>query len=577
VLANPSARDNGCMLRALILTTVLLVVPGAVFGQTLSILHINVVLLDAEQRRTPVPHHALLISDNPPTTAPRRIITAMDGTADVRLRPGTYTVESDRPVALERKSYQWTQTVDIVAGRDGVLELTTSNADIEPVGSTGSSTAAALETDPSVLVSAWLDSVIALWTPLARSSGFLVDARGLIATSQRSIGNATTIEVQLAAAVKVPGRVLVADSARDIAVIWVDPKAVASLRSVPMRCAPTERSPLVDGQAVLTIGVPFREPKGLISGNVSRVDSGITMSDFILANGSVGGPVFAANGALTGLTSGVNEENGRLQEQVRVVSLDDLCSVFASAETKTKDSAPPSGVHLPLEPLRPFPADTLKEEAKRRSGSSGAYVMSASDFDVAFLTPVMIYAAQQKPEESRARGGSGSVLDAKQPSLRALSDFANWSSYVADVPPVLLVRVTPRLVEGFWTTVARGAAYTQGVSLPAMKHFKPGFSRMRLSCGGAEVAPIHPFRLEQRVSEADQSLAEVRTRGGGTEAEAIYEGLYVFDPAAIGPHCASVTLVLYSEKQPEKGETRVVDPKVVQQVWQDFAPYRDLR
>ena len=549
------------MFRALFLATLLLVVPGAAFGQTLTVLHIKVVLIDAERRTTPVPHHALLISDNPPTTAPRRIITAMDGTADVRLRPGTYTVESDRPVALERKSYQWTQTVDVVAGRDAVLELTSSNADIEPLGSTGSSTAAALETDPSMLVSAWLDSVIALWTPLTRASGFVVDERGLIATDQRSIGSAATIEVQLAAGVKVPGRVLVADSARDIAIIWVDPKAVAALRPVPMGCALPERSALLDGQAILTIGAPLREPKGLTSGNVSRVEASITMSDFILPNGSIGGPVFAANGALTGLTSGVNEENGRLQEQVRVVGLNDLCTVFASAEAKTKDSAPPNGVHLPIEPLRPFPADSLKEEARRRSGSLGAYVTSASDFEVAFLTPVMIYAAQQKPEESRGRGGSAGAVDAKQPSLRALTDFANWSSYVGDVPPVLMVRVTPKLVEGFWTTVARGAAYTQGIALPAMKHFKPGFARMRISCGNAEVTPIHPFRLEQRVSETD----------------AIYEGLYVFDPAAIGPHCGSVTLVLYSEKEPEKGETRIVDPKVIQQIWQDFAPYRALQ
>jgi hypothetical protein len=182
----------------------------------------------------------------------------------------------------------------------------------------------------------------------------------------------------------------------------------------------------------------------------------------------------------------------------------------------------------------------------------------AADFDIAFLTPVMIFGAQERPEESR---GGSAALNAKPPALRALSDFGNWSDYVADVSPVLMVRVTPKLVEGFWTTVARGAAYTQGVALPAMKHFKPGFSRMRVSCGNTEVTPIHPFRLEQRVSDTD----------------AIYEGLYVFDAAAIGPHCGTVTLVVYSEKDPEKGDTRVVDPKVIQQVWQDFAAYRDLQ
>ena len=83
---------------------------------------------------------------------------------------------------------------------------------------------------------------------------------------------------------------------------------------------------------------------------------------------------------------------------------------------------------------------------------------------------------------------------------------------------------------------------------------------MRAFCGDSEVAPIHAFKLEQRLSDSDT----------------IYEGLYVFDPGAFGPQCGTVKLVLYSEKEPEKGDTRVVDPRVVQQFWQDFAPYRAL-
>ena len=144
---------------------------------------------------------------------------------------------------------------------------------------------------------------------------------------------------------------------------------------------------------------------------------------------------------------------------------------------------------------------------------------------------------------------------------RPLMEFSNWSEYVEDFPPVLLVRVTPKLVEGFWTTVARGAARTQGVAVPPIKHFKSGFSRMRAFCGDAEVTPIHPFKLEQRVGDGD----------------AIYEGLYVFDPGAFGPQCGTVKLVLYSEKEPGKADTRVVDSKVIDQIWQDFAPYRDLK
>jgi hypothetical protein len=121
-----------------------------------------------------------------------------------------------------------------------------------------------------------------------------------------------------------------------------------------------------------------------------------------------------------------------------------------------------------------------------------------------------------------------------------------------------MIRATPKLVESFWKTVGRVAASTQGVSLPPFKQVKAGFAGMRLSCGEAEVTPIHPFKLEQRVDASN----------------AIYEGLYVFDPAAIGPHCPTVKLTLYSDKDPEKPDTRIVDAKIVQQIWQDFAPYR---
>ena len=57
-------------------------------------------------------------------------------------------------------------------------------------------------------------------------------------------------------------------------------------------------------------------------------------------------------------------------------------------------------------------------------------------------------------------------------------------------------------------------------------------------------------------------------------SETVREGLYVFDPAAIGPHCGMVKLTLYSEKDPEHGDTRTVDPTVVKQIWQDFEPFR---
>jgi S1-C subfamily serine protease len=550
------------MLRALSFATLVFAGSLTAAGQALSVLHIKVVVLDAERKATPVPHHVLLVSDNPASAPPRQIVTALDGTADVRLRPGNYTVESDQPVVFHGNAYQWTQTLDIAAGRDAVLELTADNAEVEPA-TAATASAAAVETDPSFLLPQWQDSVVTLWTPMTQASAFVIDAKGLVVTNQRVIGAATSVEVQLSPTVKVAASVLAADSLRDVAVLWIDPRAIASVRPVPLGCAQAAKPPVVDGQKLFTIGAPLREPKGMTSATVSRVEPHAIVSDFILASGSAGGPVFTAGGGVVGITSVVNDNDQRRRGNSRVVRVDDACDVVASAEKKMTDAAPPAGTHLPVEPVPPFSTTALKHTAQRRTGSLSPYQMSSSDFDVAFITPVLAYGAQYQSEQAKGRERSGDPRppDAQPAVMRPLMDFANWSGYVADFPPVLLVRVTPKLVEGFWTTVARGAARTQGVSLPPIKHFKSGFSRMRAFCGDAEVTPIHPFKLEQRVAESD----------------AIYEGLYVFDPGALGPDCGTVKLVLYSEKEPEKGDSRPVDPKVLQQIWQDFAPYRALK
>lgn len=543
------------MLRAWVFAALLVLIPAALSAQAPGVLRITVTLADADGKGTPVARHALLISDNPASAPPRRIVTALDGTASVKLRPGNYTVESDQPAIFRGQSYQWTQVVDIAAGTDAALELTAANAE---VGAAGDAAAAAPESDPSFLLTQWKDSVVALWTPTARASAFVVDAKGLVLTNQRVIGAATSVEVQLTATLKVSAIVLEADRVRDVAVLWIDPNAAAAIRPVPLACAAALPA-VADGQELFTLGAPLRGEKRMTSGTVSSVGRGLIRSDAFVPSGGAGGPVFSADGRVVGITTIAGDSDETSRDSFRAVPIGGACGVLASAEKKMIGAAPPSGAHLPVEPARPFPADMLKDAAQRRAGSLNPYQMSTADFDVAFITPVLTYGARYQSEqaEGKERPGRSGPPEA-QSFVRPLLDFGAWSEYLADFPPVLLVRVTPKMVEGFWTKVARGALWTQGVSLPSIKHFKTGFGRMRAYCGDREVTPIHPFVVELRISDSG----------------AIYEGLYVFDPAALGPHCPAVRLVLFSEKEPGKGDTRVIDSKVIQQIWQDFAPYR---
>jgi S1-C subfamily serine protease len=533
----------------------------ATSAQQVTVLRIKVTIVDADRHAMAVPRHALLISDNPTSAAPQRVVTALDGTAEVRLRPGNYTVESDQPLIFQGKAYEWRQTLDVAEGRVTSLELTADNAQIEAASAASPSVSSpsAAEGNASALLIDWQNSVVSIWSPTKRGSGFLIDARGLIATNQRLVGGAKSLEVQLSSSDKVAARVLASDPDRNVAILWIDPKAVASARPVKLGYADGGPPPAAKDR-LFAISAPIHDEKSMTSGTVTRVAAHSILSDVRMDEDSLGAPLFNAAGLVVAITTPDDDTSRASSAALRAVRIDEARSVIADAEKKMQKAEAPNGTRLPVEPQRPFDDEVLKEGARRRAGNLSPYRVPAADFDVSLITPVLVYGAHHQGDRVGGREPQrvGRDLGELQAPLRALQDFANWSDYVRDDPPVLMIRATPKLVEGFWTTVARGAAQTQGVSLPPIKRLKAGFWRMRIFCGDAEVTPIHPFIIEQRLSENN----------------VMYEGLYVFDPAAIGPHCGTVKLTLFSDKDPEKGDTRVIDPKILEQIWQDFAPYR---
>jgi hypothetical protein len=549
---------TGFLLRALAATALVFVLPSSSTAQTLGVLRVRVVVADADGAPRPAPRYALLVSDNPATAEPRRIITGLDGSVEVRLRPGNYTVESDKPLAFRGRRYQWMQMVEIAAGRHTPLDLTAANAEVAAPGASDTGPDAGPESDIGFLLQHVRDSVFGIWTASTHASGFLIDAKGLVVTNQRGIGAATSAEVQLTRDRKVAARVLASDAARDVAILWIDPAAVASLRPVPLACPPAGTPP-EDGAEIVTIGEPLRGEKDMTSGRVSGVKPTELATDFILPSGSAGGPVFAANGAVVGLTSFVDGAEDTRQRDSRVVRVAEVCAALAPAEQALKTGQPPSGTLLPVEALTPFPLAALEASLERPPLNLEPYTMSSADFDIVLLTPSVVYHELNAPTAiPRTTSKQTRSPNAELSFQRQRMEFGWWSDYVSEIWPALMIRVTPRFVEGFWQKVGRIAAETQGVALPKFKRYKSGFVRLRALCGTTEVTPIHPFELERQISET----------------ASIDEGLYVFEAGALGPHCGTVTLVLHSAAGPTEGDRRVVDPKILEQIWRDFEPYR---
>jgi len=523
-------------------------------------LKITVTVPGTDGRALPVPRHALLISDDPVTTSPHRYVTKADGTAEAFLKPGKYIVESDTPFIIGGKSYQWAEPVTVRASGDTVLALTAANAMIETAkaGSADSPAIAeaAAERAEAVLLTEWQDSVVTIWTPKASGRGFLVDARGLIATNQRLIGRDTAVEVQFSATKKVAGRVVAADPSKDFAVIWIDPRAAAPAKPMTLAYAQGDK-PAVDAHdKVYSIEGRAGEDKALATGTVDRVTANAVSSDLSLTRENAGAPVFTPNGAVVAITT--SDEHGDINEiSTRAVRIDAVRAALDEAGKKVEGAVPPSAAPLPTEPAEPFPPKALESAAKSLAGKAAAYSVSGADFDVSIITPTVLYASMHKPNDSE-RFDYTRDDPPRQPMLRPLDDFGTWNEYVADVPPVLLVRVTPRFGEKFWTTVARGAAQTQGVAIPAIKKPKAAFGNLRLACGDADVIPIHPFRIGHGVDD-------------GTSVD---EAMYVFAASAISPQCGTVRITIFSDKPSDKGDTKTIDAKIVQQVWDDFAPYR---
>lgn len=492
-------------------------------------LRVRVALPDGTGTPIPLPRVILLISDNPATAEPRRVRTDGNGAIELKLAPGNYTIESDRPVAFGGKAYSWTQIVDVVPGKDTALELTATNAEVSAAatGTAATDAAAAVDASSAVLLSKWHDSVVEVWTPARHAAGFVIDSRGLIATSHSALNGATAVEVEFrtrADHFKVPGTVIVDDRATGGAVIRVDPQAVGSISPIEPRCGGAPAAARYE-DAITAIAAPMLSGKDLVDGVVTRVTSQAIFADLRIARETAGGPVFDTSGELLGIGS-IDEDPDTFQRiEAWVVPIERACEAIAMTATAMAGAAPPKGIRLPIE----SGAATAVSKPPAPKPKSATTVVRASDFDIALMT------------STQAREGGGS-----DPRL----DFDNWTDYLRYAPPVLLVRVSPQFEESFWKMLARGAASTQGVNLPPLKSFTANFLRMRAYCGEAEVLPIHPFVIERRINDKPS----------------IREGLYVFALDAFGPKCSTVRFAMYSEKDSKRADTKAIDPKLFEQI-----------
>jgi hypothetical protein len=407
-----------------------------------------------------------------------------------------------------------------------------------------------------------------VWSEIGHGTGFVVAPEGLILTNQHVIGPSELIAVQFDPKRKVEAKLVAFDAEKDIAVLWASLAPFPEAIVAPLAKSKPEESPVLEGERVFTIGSPLHQQKILTTGVVSKIEARAILSDININQGNSGGPLFSSLGIVVGLTTfGEQEASG--PGISGIVRIEEAEQLLERAKTKMRDISPPRPALLPVEPSGTYPIDALKTSLQKAKFDEHPYMFGEGDYEVAVVTPVLKYHYAEgariqagKEKEKRTRKSADSVVG----TFRPLDDLRNWAEYAGEYRPVIFIQASPKLRETVGSALLRGLASANGgYGGPARMKFKTDFYRMKLLCGDKEIQPIQPFKIAS-VLNVHNPFVNV--------TDATYEGFYVYSYDAISSDCEKVTLQIFSEKEPDKPESKFLDPKTVAQVVTDFEPFR---
>ncbi len=492
---------------------------------------LRAVLVDKDLNQKPVPFLVVKFT-NSKGGAAAEMKTGLDGSAQGALAAGKYTVSTDKPAELGGKKYTWHTQIEI-KGTEQEIDLTNDNAKVEE-GAPETKPVNGGSGDLTVLFDKLKNSIFTVHAEGKEGSGFLVDPSGLVVTNNHVVQSSGYLALQFDKMRKVPAKLLASNPDKDVAILWVNPKAFPEAQTAPL--IPSDGKAHIEvGQRVFTIGNPFGREKVLTTGVISKVEKDTITSDITINPGNSGGPLFTLDGQAVGITT------AGLRTLASIVPIQEARPLIEQARKNMAGTTPPDTKLLPVEPVDHFPADALKVLLQQQKMDIKPYFFDAGEFQIGIITPTLRYFLRHEEEMNAARKSakrnSGDASQAKAPES-AISEAQEYE-------PTATVVVRPKYSALFKVK------------------FKNGFQKMRLLCGGKEIEPIDPGRSEYE-------LMDVR----GRVADTTFQGRYTYLPEAISPSCGGMTLQIFSEKDPNTPVSKILDAETIQRVWNDFDPYR---
>jgi hypothetical protein len=498
---------------------------------------VRAALYDRDLNLKPIPNLALkLVPTAPSTAVPIKVQTTLDGIAEVTVPQGKYRVLTEKPVELFDKSFLWDFEVEFT-GPENTLELSNANAAVTPIaGGRG-----ARVDELAYQFKRVKNSVVTVWTDQGAIDGLVIDAAGLILTTQKPLEKNTWLAVQFDDRHRLPALILANDKAKDVAVLRVNPSEMGAILPAEISDDP---GALVEGERVFVVENPGKDDnKKLTTGVLSKADQKEIISDVKLTY--PGATLFNSSGSVVGL---IQASEKRLYISPILVAQ----TTIQEAKQKLVGASLPSAHLLPTPPLDDFPADQLRAPG-RGSWEKEIYSFKAGEFTVELVDPISAYETDNERYQ------------------RAMKDYAKHPKGKTEptepehkYSPMLIVVAIPQTKTSWGETILSGMAAGPYSSGPTYKHYKTGFKRMRMICGDKEVEPIWPSRF----------VAGSQFGYGTVVEDEAFSGQYYYAHDAISPHCGKVTLQLFSTSDPDHPLEKVLDDRTVSRLWSDFEPYR---
>src|SRR5437870_8077522 len=267
---------------------------------------LRVILVDQELSQKPVPFFLVSLKCAGKAT---ELKTSLDGTAEVQLPAGRWTVSSPKAAELGGKRFSWNIQVTLSGGEQNI-DLTNDNAKVEETAAPASSAKPATN-DLTEHFKRLKNTVVTVRSESGQGTGFFVDAKGLVLTNQHVVANSEYLAVQFDRTHKVVAKLIAADPQKDVALLSVNMAALPNASPAPLYRPGAGRTPVQEGERVFTIGSPLSLDKIITTGILSKVEPHTIMSDVNINPGNSGGPLFNAAGQVIGLTTfGTRGEGG---------------------------------------------------------------------------------------------------------------------------------------------------------------------------------------------------------------------------------------------------------------------------